>query len=82
MIHVKLMGGDILTDFKTKLRTMKKNDDTVQVYVDQENSIYTGYIEEVGVDCLVMTFERGFFNAVIPLDKILMVSVVKTGKKK
>ena len=70
-----------MTDFKTILETMKKNSDTVQVYVEQENSIYTGLIDEVGVDCLVMTFERGFYNAVIPLDKILMVSVASTGKK-
>lgn len=67
-----------MIDLISILKKMKTSGDSVRVYVDQENSIYTGYIEDVGIDCLVMTFKKGFYNAVIPLDKILMVSVAET----
>lgn len=64
-----------MANFRNMLKIMKENDEPVIVWIEIEKSIFTGYIEDVGEDCLVMTFEKGKYNAVIPLDKIMMVEV-------
>jgi len=64
-----------MVNFKEFLEIMMKDDKVVHVYVGSKDIIYTGYIYEVGEDCLVMTFEKGVYDGVIPLDKIFMVSI-------
>ena len=67
-----------MVSFREFLETMKKNKTVVDVYVRSEKPIIKGYIYDVTSDCLALGVTKDKYSAVIPLDKILMVSISGT----
>lgn len=67
-----------MVNLRNFLEIMKKNSDIVNVYVGPEKPIITGHIHDILEDCVVMSVEKGKYRAVIPLGRILMVSIAGT----
>ena len=70
--HTLMMRLEDLSDKKHRVR----------IYTGGDDSVYSGWIIHVGNDYIAMGHDEGknVFSAIIPLEKITLVEVVKPGK--
>lgn len=60
------------------LKEMCEKGYQVKFWVIGPIDVYSGLIDHVGDDYVAVTDKKGYYNAIIPIDKLLMAEIVKT----